>query len=75
MKVSYYYNPTCSFFCYCQLVLGPTPSTELSSPISCDPKELDFCDIYTSDEKWKGKKKVVGGGLERYKKHSYNKGA
>ncbi len=33
------------------------PSIELSSPISCDPKELDFCDIYTSDEKWEGKRK------------------
>jgi hypothetical protein len=28
-----------------------TPSAKLSSPISCDPKELGFCDIYTSDEK------------------------
>jgi hypothetical protein len=52
-----------------------TPLAELSSPISCDPKELGFCDIYTSDEKWEGKTKRVGGGLERYKKYSNNKGA
>ncbi len=51
------------------------PLVELSNPTSCDPKELGFCDIYTSDEKWEGKKKGVGGGLERYKKYSYNKGA
>ncbi len=52
-----------------------TPLAKLSSPISCDPKELGFCDIYTSDEKWEGKRKRVGGGLERYKKYSYKKGA
>jgi hypothetical protein len=28
-----------------------TPSTELFTPVSCDPKELGFCHIYTSDEK------------------------
>jgi hypothetical protein len=52
-----------------------TPLAELFSPIGCDPKELGFCYIYTSDEKREGKMKRVGGGLERYKKYSYNKGA
>ncbi len=32
---------------------GSTTSlVKLSNPISCDPKELGFCDTYTSDEKW-----------------------
>jgi hypothetical protein len=52
-----------------------TPLAKLSSPIGCDPKELGFCYIYTSDETQEGKTKRVRGGLERYKKYSYNKGA
>jgi hypothetical protein len=42
------------FFTLLLLTVGfgsTTPSTKLSSPISCDPKKLGFCDIYTSDEK------------------------
>jgi hypothetical protein len=28
-----------------------TPLVKLSNPTSYDPKELGFCDVYTSDEK------------------------
>jgi len=53
-----------------------TPSTRLFGATNCDPKKLGFCDTYTSDEKWEGKRKGVRGGLERYRfKYSYDEGA
>ncbi len=51
-----------------------TPLVKLSNPTSYDPKELGFCDVYTSDEKWKRIRKGVRGGLERHRIYSYNKG-